>query len=347
MGMFEWLPYTNFHELNLDYLLREMKRLREDYERFKAEMQAKIDDFISRAEELLARVQEKQEELEAMIRQLNDEWNTFKAEIEELVNGWNSRITALEASMADTVTLVEQMRAEVSEMRISVNNHETRITVIETAMSAINTDIASLQNAVEGLEIRVAAVEEIVSGLMQYVLTTMVPVSDIVDSVTFGPVGGPSPVTACELWNDGDYSAYSAYTPAETDVYKILSFNLIATMPFEGEPYLMMGGREYELVVTLKNRYRLFDVPLKMRGCVAKVDMLDDNQQITQERYLTAGGAAAYSLFALNNGNVEGDDIYSRTLRYKISPPANNFGIFGILRFTITDLTVIEDYDPE
>ena len=31
MGLFDQFPYTNFHELNLDWIINEMKKLREDF----------------------------------------------------------------------------------------------------------------------------------------------------------------------------------------------------------------------------------------------------------------------------------------------------------------------------
>ena len=47
MGLFEQLPYTNFHEMNLDWLLSKMKELIEDYESWKDITEQHIEQLIA------------------------------------------------------------------------------------------------------------------------------------------------------------------------------------------------------------------------------------------------------------------------------------------------------------
>lgn len=57
MGLFEQFPYTNFHEMNLDWILKNEKRLDTDMDALKAYVQDDIDDTIrARVNELVQQV---------------------------------------------------------------------------------------------------------------------------------------------------------------------------------------------------------------------------------------------------------------------------------------------------
>lgn len=45
MGVYETLPYTNFHELNLDWIIEEVKSVREEWDTFRDETNAELTEF--------------------------------------------------------------------------------------------------------------------------------------------------------------------------------------------------------------------------------------------------------------------------------------------------------------
>ena len=45
MGVFENMPYTNFHELNLDWIIEEVKKIREEWDAYREETSAEMAEF--------------------------------------------------------------------------------------------------------------------------------------------------------------------------------------------------------------------------------------------------------------------------------------------------------------
>lgn len=86
MGLFDQFPYTNFHELNLDWLMQAMKNLESVYKGLKDEIQQTIDfvnNFEEHADELIddriviamAHYQQKLIAVETLVKQLEAEIN--------------------------------------------------------------------------------------------------------------------------------------------------------------------------------------------------------------------------------------------------------------------------------
>lgn len=76
MGVFEHFPYTNFHELNLDWLLESMRQLADDMENYDANMQQFVDQWMADHPEVTTTVQDGS----LTIEKFTDE---LKAEVEK------------------------------------------------------------------------------------------------------------------------------------------------------------------------------------------------------------------------------------------------------------------------
>ena len=98
-------PYSNFHDLNLDWIIKEMNRLIEEWEQVKAEWeQMKIDWVEFQAE--MQRLWDEYQELmnaawEAYKANLNQEWATYQT---NLNNAWS----AFQAAMNEWKDAVDQ-----------------------------------------------------------------------------------------------------------------------------------------------------------------------------------------------------------------------------------------------
>lgn len=98
-------PYSNFHDLNLDWIIKEMNRLIEEWEQVKAEWeQMKIDWAEFQAE--MQRLWQEYKDLmnaawEAYKANLNDEWETYQ-------NNLNEAWDAFQAAMNDWKDSVDQ-----------------------------------------------------------------------------------------------------------------------------------------------------------------------------------------------------------------------------------------------
>lgn len=102
MGFFDKYPYTDFHELNLDWLLAQMKALDKHvddtyqnlYDQLSHDLKEYVDGEIT---DILAEFYVLKTEFAALseqFTQLNNTFNAYEAEINGKINALNARITA-------------------------------------------------------------------------------------------------------------------------------------------------------------------------------------------------------------------------------------------------------------
>lgn len=102
MGFFDKYPYTDFHELNLDWLIAQMKALEEHvdntynelYNRLSTDLKAYIDTEIADVLSEFTLLKAEFAALGLRFEQLNDVFDAFELEINGKINALNARITA-------------------------------------------------------------------------------------------------------------------------------------------------------------------------------------------------------------------------------------------------------------
>jgi len=102
MGFFDKYPYTDFHELNLDWLILQMKALEkhvdetynELYERLSTDLKAYIDEEITGVLAEFTLLKAEFEALGLRFEQLNDVFDAYETEINAKIDAINARITA-------------------------------------------------------------------------------------------------------------------------------------------------------------------------------------------------------------------------------------------------------------
>ena len=93
MALFENFPYTNLHNLNLDWIIQELKKIDDDYNYIK--------DFIPKIPEI-------EERLDAL-DQLPDQFEDFKDEITDDFDTFTSTINAWKAQVNSQLASLEQL----------------------------------------------------------------------------------------------------------------------------------------------------------------------------------------------------------------------------------------------
>lgn len=157
MGLFEHFPYTNMHELNLSWLLQAMKKLQEDYEAFKVQVEETVEAFRLQMDGWEERIAD----LEASWAALQAEWVAFQAEISGQMDGWEDRISGLESAWTSYQTAMDiafnEFEATVTSL---ISGWDERISTLETSWtnyqdtidSAMQSFEESINSAMQGFE---------------------------------------------------------------------------------------------------------------------------------------------------------------------------------------------------
>lgn len=119
MSFFNKYPYTDFHELNADFLLQRVKSIEEQIAGIKEEIEGEIFEWV---QEQLAPYQE---QLDALIKEVED----LSEETEETLAAYDQRITdfvntvngALQQMRQDLATSIQAVN-DLTDLKIEQNN---------------------------------------------------------------------------------------------------------------------------------------------------------------------------------------------------------------------------------
>ncbi|MBO7131672.1 hypothetical protein J6V85_00165 [Candidatus Saccharibacteria bacterium] len=117
--MFNEYPYQNVNDLNLDYLLKRIKKIEDQIKGIKEEIEAEIFTWV---QEQLAPYEEK---LNQLIKEVND----LSEEVDDTLTAYDQRITDIEDAVNDFIAevqrqLIEQANAlsDLMDLKIENNN---------------------------------------------------------------------------------------------------------------------------------------------------------------------------------------------------------------------------------
>lgn len=128
MGLFEHFPYSNYHELNLDWILSKVKELQENIDvinGWKETFSAQINSQISN-----------------LIAEVNEEFTQLKADIEKEFTDYRTETDAkFEAQRAETDRQFASLTAAVN---ARLTAFDGRIADIESKLHDIETNLPTL-----------------------------------------------------------------------------------------------------------------------------------------------------------------------------------------------------------
>ena len=154
---FEKFPYTNFHELNLDWLLKKIKNL-EDWA-----AQFDTDALLEEIRQLILKMVEDgtfDEIFEEWVRPLREDITELQGEMTNL----EGRVTALETSQAAQDVIINGLQTTVASLVVTVNEHGDLITSLETRVEALETSQAEQDAELTEHDNRITALENSSSG---------------------------------------------------------------------------------------------------------------------------------------------------------------------------------------
>ena len=141
MGLFDHFPYTNFHELNLTWILETMKALQAEVDELMAWMGTHKEEY----QEALARLEHVENEIdsfeqqveaqfEALSAQLQQEFADQKAEMERILSETTQQ---LEQELADTKAQINaEMQLLEEEVNAAIASFENRFLQLKAEIIA-------------------------------------------------------------------------------------------------------------------------------------------------------------------------------------------------------------------
>ena len=154
-------PYTNFHEMNMDWLLQQMKIISDDItvlNEWKAEREIRdkwIDDTITD-------LNEKYDALvllyNTFVEDVNNRFNLLSRDITEQVDALERRVTRqvddLEARITGQFNDLEaELRGEIAAFETSVNSilnvYNSRINTVESGLVTVQNMIPNMMNMID------------------------------------------------------------------------------------------------------------------------------------------------------------------------------------------------------
>lgn len=154
-------PYTNFHDMNMDWILKTLNSVNEDIKtlnEWKAEREIRdqwlddsIEDLNTKYEALVnlynTFVDEVNARFDALSEQITDQVNALEASV-------NERVTALEAQINQQLAdLAAELRAEVTAFKNEVNAlllvYNNRIVNIEQGLVRVENMIPNMMNIID------------------------------------------------------------------------------------------------------------------------------------------------------------------------------------------------------
>ena len=112
MGLWEQFPYSNFHALNLDWMINELKRIVAEVEEVKEWEAQHKEEY----EELLRRVNAIEHEIDTFETQVRSEFERLKADIDADFAAQKAEMeAALAATQAEVAAQIELLTTEVRE----------------------------------------------------------------------------------------------------------------------------------------------------------------------------------------------------------------------------------------
>ena len=206
MGFGHMFPYSNLHELNIDWMLNAVKELEgkvSDLLTRMSEAEQKIDDHderITNAEQRLDDYQARIEALEADFLALRAEWEAFKVEVNQRLDDFESEIRTLFADLsaridAQFATLEAEINAKFAALEHKINDDFTALEaelrgMITTNLQYIIDTCADFTERVTRLTVRVEAIEEnmdecclTITGKLDDILTTLDTINPVLREI--------------------------------------------------------------------------------------------------------------------------------------------------------------------
>lgn len=204
MSLFSQFPYTNFHDLNLDWILSEIQGIMNRLESLEKRMDAaeeKIEFLLKEVAEIRDDIARLRAEWDAYKAEMDAKWNAFKAEIE-------ARFAALEAEFdAKFTALQTALEARITALEHDIDDRFVALTAelrkeIQDTMQYLIDKCAEFTERVVRLEVRVENMEAAMDACCHMITDKL---TELLDAI--GQGGGQMNLITKTITSNGTYRA--------------------------------------------------------------------------------------------------------------------------------------------
>ena len=157
MAIFHKYPYTDIHDLNLDWILKVVKEMKERFDSIDFDYifntLTALNTLTAQHTELLAQHQTEIDELGISILALRDDLNSGLADVTGSISTIETAISNLTTTVNNNTDAISQINSSISDIRDDLED-----------LSGVTGDIADIEQDVDGLGVRVTTLEQAAFG---------------------------------------------------------------------------------------------------------------------------------------------------------------------------------------
>lgn len=157
MAIFHKYPYTDIHDLNLDWILKVVKEMKEKFDSIDFDYifntLTSLNNLTAQHTELLAQHQTEIDELGISILALRDDLNRGLSDVTSQITSIESNVTSLTTTVNNHTDAISQINSSISDIRDDLED-----------LSGVTGDLADIEQDVDGLGVRVTALEQAAFG---------------------------------------------------------------------------------------------------------------------------------------------------------------------------------------
>lgn len=137
MGFTYDFPYTDFHEINLDWILNKIKEFQERIDSFEDTVLKKANDYTD--SEILKLSQKISEEFVSFTKEITDKIANIDSNYDKFVNYVNNRITLMENELVKMNNYIQTILKQANEytQQAIINNNAYIISETTKALSTV------------------------------------------------------------------------------------------------------------------------------------------------------------------------------------------------------------------
>lgn len=157
MALFHKYPYTDIHDLNLDWILKVVKEMKDKFDSIDFDYifntLTSLNNITAQHTELISQIQGDIDNIGGQILQLQDDLNSGLNDVNDRIDGINTSLNNLISTVATNTSDIAEIRSSISDIRDDLSD-----------LSGVTTDLSNLEQNVDSIDTRVTQLESATFG---------------------------------------------------------------------------------------------------------------------------------------------------------------------------------------